>query len=78
MRIGIRTFISSWMLLNAKYKDIFFIKHFLISPIFYEWSKFINFGFLIKEDFWYVISIWDFTGLNIYNTFIHIQNFSSI
>ena len=33
-----------------------FYKHFLISPIFYEGSTLINFSFLIKEDFWYVVS----------------------
>ena len=37
-----------------------FYKHFLISPILYEKSTLINFGFLIKEDFRYVVSILDF------------------
>ena len=45
------------------------IKHFLISPIFF---------FLMKEDFWYVVLILDFTDLDVYISFIYIQNFSPI
>ena len=37
-----------------------------------------NFGFLIGEDFWYVVSILDFIGLNVCINFITIQNFSYI
>ena len=62
----------------ARCKISFFTKHFLIVPILYERSTLINFGFLIKEDFWYVVSILDFTGSNVCTTFIRIQNFSSI
>ena len=36
-----------------------------------------NFGFLIKEDLIYMVSILDFTGLNVCNTSIRIQNFGS-
>ena len=36
---------------HPKCKVTFFMKHFLISPILYEGSTLINFGFLIKEDF---------------------------
>ena len=35
----------------AKYKVTFFIKHFLILPIFHEGSTSINLDYLIKEDF---------------------------
>ena len=38
--------------------------HFLISSILYEGSTLINLGFFIKEDFWYVVLILDFTDLN--------------
>ena len=37
-----------------------FIKYFLISTILYEGSTLINFGFLMKKEFWYVVSISDF------------------
>ena len=37
-----------------------------------------NLGFLIKEDFLYVLLILDFTDLDIYITFIRVQNLSSI
>ena len=45
----------------------FFIKHFLILPILYEGTSLINFDFVMKEDFWYVVSILNFTGLNVCN-----------
>ena len=50
----------------------------LISPILCGGSTLIKLGFLIKEDFWYVILISDFTGLKVSITFIRIENFSSI
>ena len=45
-------------------KVIFVIKYCLISPILDEGSTLINLGFLIMEDFWYLVVILDFTGLN--------------
>ena len=44
----------------AKCKVTFFIKLFLISLILYEGSTLLNFDFLIKKDFWYVVFILDF------------------
>ena len=41
------------------------MKRFSISPILYEEVRLMDFGFLIKENFCYVISIWNFTGLNV-------------
>ena len=41
-----------------------FIKLFLISQILLKRSTLINLSFLIKEDFWYVVLILDFTGLD--------------
>ena len=38
----------------------------------------INFGFSIKEHFWYIVSILNFTGLNVCITVIRIKYFSSI
>ena len=52
--------------------------HFLISPIHYEGSTLKNFGFVRKEDFWYAVSISDFTSLNVCITFIHVVYFNSI
>ena len=50
----------------------------LISPTLYERSTLmIDFNFQIKVDFWYTFQILDFTGLNIYITFICTKNFSS-
>ena len=69
---------SSTIVLMQGAKLNFFITHFLISPILYEGSTSINFGFFIKEDFWYVVSILNFTGLNACITFIRKQNFNSI
>ena len=57
----------------ARCEVTFLIKHFLISSILYEGSTLINFDFLIKEDFWYVIPTTDFKGSNVCNTFIRIQ-----
>ena len=54
------------------------MKHFLISPIPYKGSTLINLGLLIKEDFWYMVLILDFTGLNVRITFIRVQNSSSV
>ena len=57
-----------------KWKVTFFsIKNVLISTIHYEERTLINFGFLIKEVFLYLVSILDFTILNVCNTFIRIQ-----
>ena len=44
------------------------VKRFLISPIIYEGSTLINFCFLMKKYFWHLISILDFTGLNVWIT----------
>ena len=57
---------------------IFFIKHFLISRLLYAWSTLINFGFLIKEDLWYVVLILDVTGLNVCIILISIRNFDNV
>ena len=53
MRIGICTlFLHQFYLCQVK----FFIKHYLIlSMILYKGSMLINVGFLIKEDFRYVV-----------------------
>ena len=77
MRIGIRTVLSHQFYL-CKVQSYIVYKHLLILLIHYEWSTLNNYGFLIKEDFWHVVSILDFTGLNVYITFIRTQNFSSI
>ena len=77
MRIGIRTLLPHQVYL-CKVQVTFFIKHFLIVPILYESSTLISLGFLIDEDFWYVVLILDFIGLNFCITFIRVQNFSSI
>ena len=61
-----------------KCKVAFFIRHLLISLILYGENTLINLGFLIKEDFWYVVSISDFTGFNVFSTFIRVQNFNWI
>ena len=55
-----------------------FYQAFLNSTILYESSTLISLGFLIDEDFWYVVLILDFIGLNFCITFIRVQNFSSI
>ena len=57
---------------------IFFIENLLTSLIFYKGSTLINLGFLIKEDFWYVVFIGNFTRSNVCITLIRLQNFSSI
>ena len=61
-----------------KVQSYIFYKLFLISPILYDGSTLVNFGFLIKQDFLYVTSILDFTGLKVCIIFIGIQNFSWI
>ena len=66
---------SQCFLINFTYarsKVTFFIKHFSILRILYEGSTLINFSFLIKEDFRYVVSILDFTGWNVCITSIRI------
>ena len=60
MRVGIRTFLPHEFYL---WKVADFIKHFLISASLYEESTLTNLSFLIKEDFLYVVLIFDFTGL---------------
>ena len=60
-----------------KCKVILFIKHFLISPVSYEEITLINLGFLIKGDFWYVVFMLEFIGLNVCITFIRIWKFRS-
>ena len=77
MRIGIRLHCFLINFSYAKCKVTFFIKDLLISPILYEEITLINFAFLIKEDFWYVVSISDFIGLNVCIRFNRVQNFSS-
>ena len=62
----------------AKCKVTFFMKHFSISPIFYEESTLINLGFLIKEDFRYVFLISDLTCSNVCISLICVQSFNSI
>ena len=69
---------SSSILLMRSYIFILFIKRFSISLILYQGSSFINLGFLIKEDFWYVVLILESTNLNVCITFMHVQKFSSI
>ena len=59
LRIGIRTLLP-YQFFFVMCRVTFFIKHFLISPI---PSTLINFGFLIKELFWYVLLILDFADL---------------
>ena len=71
MQIGICTLLPHQFYL-FKVQSYIFIKHFLISPILYEWTTLIIFVFLINEDFWYVVPILDITDLNICNTFIRI------
>ena len=71
MRIEIRTVLPHQFYL-CKVQSYIFYKHFFISPILYEGSTLMNFGFLIKEDFWYVVQILDLTGLNVCITFIRI------
>ena len=56
----------------------FLIEHFLISSFLCKGSTLINLGFLIKDDFWYLVLILDFTDLKVCITFIRLQNFSSI
>ena len=48
----------------AKCKVTCFYQAFLNFINLYEGSTLINFGFLIKEEFWYVVSILDFTELS--------------
>ena len=76
MWIGLRTSLPHQFDL-CKMQGYVFFKYFLISSILYKGSTLTNFGFLIKEDFWYVVPILDFTGLNFGITFICVQNFSS-
>ena len=59
MRIGILTALLHQFYL-CKMKIYIFYKHFLILPILYGMSKLINFGFLAKKDFCYLLSILDF------------------
>ena len=54
----------------AKCKVAFFIKHFLISPSLYEGSTLMNFGFVMKDDFRFVVSILDFIGSSVCIYFI--------
>ena len=62
----------------AKCKVTYFIKHFLISQIFYEGNTLINLGFHIRENLRYVVLIVDFTGLNVGIILIRVQKVSSI
>ena len=39
-----------------------------------KWSTLINFGFLIKKGFWYLVQILDFTDFNVCSTFVRIQS----
>ena len=50
MQIIIRTVLPDQFYLS-KVQSYIFYKHFLNSPILYEGSTLINFGFFIKEDF---------------------------
>ena len=64
---------SSSILLMQSEKLHVFMKDLLISPILYKWRTLINFGFLTKEDYRYMVPV-----LNFCNIFICIQNHSSI
>ena len=55
----IRTLLPDQFYLR-KVQSYIFIMHFLNSPILYEKNTCIDFGFLIKEDFWHVVFIYTF------------------